>query len=250
MLAIARRNAIKARLREHKSVTITSLAAELGVAKETIRRDLRAMEESGELLRTHGGAYILEGVRNELDISTRSVLKLPEKELIAKKCEPLVENGDFLYLDGSTTVSALARRLTERKVTVLTDSLEIANILSASKTVSLYVIGGEYYPPNMCFIGQSAVRMLSQYFVDKCFISCRSVSLAHGLTDTGDAFAAQHRAALEHSRLRYLAVDSTKLGWDSFSAVAPLRELTGLVTDCDLPPEWRAALEKDNVKIY
>ena len=71
MLAIARRNAIKEQLQEHKSVTITDLAARLNVTKETIRRDLRAMEEDGELIRTHGGAYILEGVQNDIDISTR-----------------------------------------------------------------------------------------------------------------------------------------------------------------------------------
>ena len=82
MLAIARRNAIKEQLQEHKSVTITDLAARLNVTKETIRRDLRAMEEDGELIRTHGGAYILEGVQNDIDISTRQILKTAEKQRV------------------------------------------------------------------------------------------------------------------------------------------------------------------------
>ena len=67
MLAIARKQAIREQLQEYKSVRITELAAALNVTKETIRRDLRDMEQAGELIRTHGGAYILDGVQNDID---------------------------------------------------------------------------------------------------------------------------------------------------------------------------------------
>ena len=250
MLAIARRNAIRDQLKEHKSVTISELASRLDVAKETIRRDLRSMEEAGELVRTHGGAYILEGVQNNIDASTRRVLKTAEKELIAQKCEALVQQGDFVFLDGSTTAWCIARKLASRKLTVLTNSLEIANILADSGSVKLFLIGGEYSPRGMCFSGQSAVRSLERYFMDKCFISCRSVSMDHGMTDTDDNDAALHRVALEHARTRYLAVDSTKLGWDSFSSLGPLRELDGFICDAPLTPEWRDCLRQNQVRIF
>ena len=84
MLAITRRKVIKDLLQEHKSVTITDLAARLDVTKETIRRDLRAMERDNELIRTHGGAYVLEGVQNDIDIATRQALKIKEKEIAEK----------------------------------------------------------------------------------------------------------------------------------------------------------------------
>ena len=87
MLAITRRNAIKEQLMERKSVTITDLANRLNVTKETIRRDLRLMEEQGELIRTHGGAYILDGVQNDIDISMRQVIKTEEKAIIAEKMQ-------------------------------------------------------------------------------------------------------------------------------------------------------------------
>ena len=79
MLAISRQNLIKELLQENKSVTIADLAVRMNVTRETIRRDLRAMEQEHELIRTHGGAYILDGVQNDLDISTRQVLKTEEK---------------------------------------------------------------------------------------------------------------------------------------------------------------------------
>ena len=134
MLAIARKAAIRERLHEHKSVRITELAAELNVTKETIRRDLREMEQGGELIRTHGGAYILDGVQNDIDVGTRQVLKIPEKERIAQKCDSIIQSGDYIYLDGSTTCWSIARKVSHRKLTVLTSSLEIANILSPFDT--------------------------------------------------------------------------------------------------------------------
>ena len=235
MLAIARRNAIKEQLQEHKSVTITDLAARLNVTKETIRRDLRAMEEDGELIRTHGGAYILEGVQNDIDISTRQIL---------------IQPGDFIFLDGSTTAWFIARKIADRKLTVVTNSLEIANILSTSKTVHLVLIGGEFHSSSKSFGGDGAVRNLQQYFLDKAFISCRSVSMEFGITDTNDNDAVLHRIALDHAKLKYLVVDHSKLNSASFSSVCGLKELDGIIMDTDFSPEWKDCLNRNQVLIY
>ena len=97
MLAISRQNLIKELLQENKSVTIADLAVRMNVTRETIRRDLRAMEQEHELIRTHGGAYILDGVQNDLDISTRQVLKTEEKKAIALKCDALIQTGEIIY---------------------------------------------------------------------------------------------------------------------------------------------------------
>ena len=90
MLAIARKQAIREQLQEYKSVRITELAAALNVTKETIRRDLRDMEQAGELIRTHGGAYILDGVQNDIDITTRQVLKMRSPQ--THSADSLTEN--------------------------------------------------------------------------------------------------------------------------------------------------------------
>ena len=141
MLAISRQNLIKELLQENKSVTIADLAVRMNVTRETIRRDLRAMEQEHELIRTHGGAYILDGVQNDLDISTRQVLKTEEKKTIALKCDALIQTGEIIYLDNSTTAWFIANKIASRKLTVVTNSLEIANILSSSQTINLFLIG-------------------------------------------------------------------------------------------------------------
>lgn len=250
MLAIARRNAIKERLQECKSVTITDLAARLDVTKETIRRDLKVMEEQGELIRTHGGAYILDGVQNELEISTRQVTCMEEKKRIAEKCTGLIRTGEILFLDNSSTAWEIARTLVDRKVTVLTNSLEIANILSASSEAHLILIGGAYSDSTKSFVGEGSIRALHQYFVDKAFISSRSVSIAHGISDTNDMAASMHRIMLEHAKEKYLVVDHSKLDFDAFSWVGPVSQLDGIVCDREFSPEWQEFLHRAQVRMY
>lgn len=250
MLAIARKQAIREQLQENKSVRITELSTALNVTKETIRRDLHDMEKDGELIRTHGGAYILDGVQNDIDISTRQILKLDEKKLIAQKCESLIQPGDSVYLDCSTTAWAIARAIAHRRLTVLTPSLEIANILSTSDTIRLFLVGGEFSADTRSFIGNSAVQNLKQHFVDKAIISCRSISMEHGITDGNDNVAALHLAALEHAEEKYLAIDYSKLDRTSFSKVAPLSTLDGIIMDRAFPVPWIKYLSENQVKIY
>ncbi len=249
MLAIVRKNAIREQLQEHKSVRITELAKLLNVTKETIRRDLREMEQDGDLIRTHGGAYILDGVQNDIDVSTRQVIKIPEKEIIAKKCDSLIQSGDYIYLDGSTTAWFIAKAIAHRKLTVLTPSLEIIKILSTSDTIKLHAIGGEFNQSTMSFTGNGALRNLEQYYVDKAIISCRSISMEFGITDTNDHNAAMHKVALSHSRQKYLVVDHTKLDIASFSFVSPLSVLDGIVMDREFPDAWKQFLTQNGVRI-
>lgn len=250
MLAITRRQVIKDLLQEHKSVTITDLASRLNVTKETIRRDLRVMEEENELIRTHGGAYILEGVQNDLDISTRQVLKTAEKEIIAQKCDALIQTGDIIYLDNSTTAWFIAHKIVSRKITVLTTSLEIANILSVSPSIRLILIGGEFSVKAKGFEGDSTIRNLQHYYMDKAFISCRSVSMKHGLTDTNDNSALIHKLVIEHTKKKYVVIDHSKLDNVSFTDVAPLDALDGIVMDKEFSDEWKTYLTEHNVRYY
>lgn len=250
MLAITRRNMIREQLREKKSIQITAIADLLQVTKETIRRDLRIMEKDGELIRTHGGAYILDGVQNDLDRSTRQILRTSEKEIIAEKCNSLIQNGDYIYLDASSTAWFIAKAILQRNVTVLTDSLEIINLLSTSASVRLFAVGGEYSSAQKSFSGSSALRSMEQYYVDKSFISCRSISMEAGLTDTNDNNALLHKLALSHAHEKYAAIDSSKLDRSSFSHIAPVSMLDGIIMDIPFSEEWVRYLKENHVRIY
>lgn len=250
MLAITRKQAIKKLLQEQKSVTISNLSERLNVTKETIRRDLRAMEKDQELIRTHGGAYILEGVQNDLDVTTRQALRITEKEIIAQKCDALIQPSDIIFLDSSTTSWYIARKIVNRKLTVVTTSLEIANILSRSSTVHLFLTGGGFSARTKGFTGNGTVRSLQQYFFDKAFVSCRSVCMEFGVTDINEDSAMLYKIALQHAHQKFLVVDHTKLDKTSFSAVIPLEKMDAIITDCEFSSEWKEWLTKNSVQYY
>ena len=250
MLAISRRNTIKEQLNAQKSVTIAELAKKFNVTKETIRKDLRTMQENGELMRTHGGAYILEGVQNTIDISLRQVIKVEEKKIMAQKCLGLIKPSDSIFLDGSTTDWFIAQQIRHLQLTVVTNSLKIANILSNSLSINLVLIGGSFSPKSMSFVGEKTCQILTQYYMDKAFVSCRSVSLEHGITDSNDSDAAVHRLALQHSTMKYLVMDQSKIGKTSFSFVGDLKEADGLVCDSELSQKWVEGLTDNGVRSY
>lgn len=250
MLAIARRNMILELLREHQSVNVTELAASLGVATETIRRDFKELEAAGQLIRTHGGAYITEGVQNDISVSMRSVIRKQEKKEIARKCAGLIQTGDSIFLDASTTDWFVAQELLEKHITVLTNSLKVAEILSASSCVRLILAGGNYAPRSMSFCGQQTTEDLSRYYVDKAFISCRTVHLEFGATDSNEADALTRRTVLRRSHSTYLAVDHSKLDGISFVNICPLEDLTAVICDEPLSPLWQDHLKDIGVASY
>ncbi len=164
--------------------------------------------------------------------------------------QPAYPIGDSIFLDGSTTCWFVARQLANKNLTVLTTSLQIATILAASPTISLILIGGAFSPKSMAFLGDNACRALSNYYVDKAFISCRSVSMENGLTDVSEGEAAIHRLITQRSNRTYLVVDHSKVGPTSFAFACGLDSIDAMICDKPLPQEWQDYLSGKNIAFY
>ena len=216
LLAPERRAKILELVRHDKSVLVKDLCVQFGVTSETIRKDLTLLEQEGHLIKTYGGAYIQDGVKNEIDVSIRKML-LPEiKDAIGQRCASLVEEGDTVFLDESTTCLAVARHLLHRDITVVTNSLDIAQVFSDSGQGKLLLSGGELDRKNRCFVGGSAEDFLSRYYMDKSFVSCRGADRAAGITD-GSAVNGRIRSMmLQRAKQRFLVLDHTKLNKANF----------------------------------
>lgn len=125
------REKIKAILREQKSVTVLELMEYFNVTNETIRRDLLALEEEGFVSRGSWRSYIEGGTTNEINISLRRTTHSAQKQQIAAVCERIIQNGDSIFLDSSTTANYIAEKLTNYRLTVLTNSIQIINTLAS-----------------------------------------------------------------------------------------------------------------------
>mgnify|MGYP000990781968 CR=1 FL=1 len=249
MLTAQRRRQIKALLLEHKSVTVSSLARHFTVTDETIRRDLTALEGEGVLQRTYGGAFIQDGVENVIDSELRMTAYVDNKREIASLCHGLIQNGDTLFLDNSTTSFFIAKELRGMRVAVMTNNLSIMKLLSKDENIKLVSLGGEFSIAEQSFYGSITVDTLQQYYVDKSFISCRTLSMENGITESTDAWAEIRRLAIKRSNKSYLVADHTKFDRTSFASIGNYNELNAVITDKPLSQEWHEFLTNSGCEV-
>lgn len=249
MLTAVRRDAIKSILTEKKSATVLELAEMFSVTDETIRRDLAYLEKCGFVSKIRGGAIIQDGVFNEFDIHLRANIASDKKRQIAARCVHLINDGDFIFLDSSTTVYEIAEQIAKMKLTVLTNSLRVCNLLSAAPGIHLICIGGNYDPNNMAFFGSNASRSLGSYHVDKAFFSCNSANLKFGVMDSNENASEFRKCLIAQSNQPYLCIDSSKFDKVSFYSMCSFQALHAIVTDKLPSPEWTDSLSRLSVRV-
>lgn len=249
MLPVARKNKIKEIITEQKSVIVADLAITFKVTEETIRRDLKALEDEGVLTRTYGGAFVQDGVMNNINISIRETIMVDSKETIASLCRRRIHNGDSIYIDPSTTSLFIAQQVKDMRLTVLSNSLKVLDSLMACQDINLMGIGGSFSAKHMSFVGRGALNALKDYYVDKAFISCRSLDMGHGVTDSSESLAEIRRAVLQQANEVYLVADHSKFDKISFLRICEMSEISHIVTDRHPSVEWQTFCADNNIEL-
>ncbi len=250
MLAVTRKGKIKEIILEKKSITVLELSKFFSVTEETIRRDLKQLEDEGFLTRTYGGAFIQDGVGNNVDLTIRETAYIENKQNIAEKCREIIKNGDSIFLDSSTTAYQIAKAVKNMRLTVASNSLLIINELCEKENIHLVTLGGAYLPDDKAFCGNVTLKNLEQYYFDKVFMSCRSLSMEHGITDSHEPTASIRQSLIKRSQKVYIVADFSKFDKTSFLTISDFAPVTGLVTDKPLNQKWLDYLSEQNVEIF
>ena len=185
--------------------------------------------------------------RNNIDLSIRETAYLKNKQAIASRCRELIHNGDSIFLDSSTTTLTIAKAISDMRLTVVTNSLMIINELCDKANIHLIAIGGNYTPREKAFNGLSTQACLETFYLDKTFMSCRSLSMEHGITDSLESVAAVRQSLAQRSKEVYLVADFSKFDKTSFIHITDFDAITGLVTDRKLSSQWVDFLNSHNV---
>src|SRR5436305_1294476 len=160
MLAETRRRLLLELISRQGFATLDALVKALGVSESTVRRDLEALDLAGAVKRTHGGAVYSGEVRGMPALEDRVGTANAEKVAIGRAAAALLRDGDTVLLDGGTTTLEVARALVGRPVQVVTNSLPIAQLLTASKETDLILIGGYVYPRTGVAMGPLAIATM------------------------------------------------------------------------------------------
>ncbi|OLF16207.1 DeoR/GlpR family DNA-binding transcription regulator [Actinophytocola xanthii] len=232
MYAEERQQVILDRARLRGRVDVTALADEFAVTTETIRRDLTILERHGVVRRVHGGAIPVERLGFEPGLSTRESVMTAEKTRIAKAAlAELPEEGSILLDAGSTTARFADELPTDRELTVVTHSVNIALSLSTRPNLTMMLVGGRLRSRTLATVDSWALQALHETFVDVAFMATNGISAERGLTTPDSAEAMIKRAAISSARRCVLLADHTKVGNDCFTRFAELSDIDTFITD-------------------
>jgi DeoR family fructose operon transcriptional repressor len=250
MIPAERRQQLLEVIKTKGTAKISELGAMFQVSEMTIHRDLSYLQESGLVEKTYGGVISsLSSIETDYDFrrKTNSAGKLA----IGRSAAKLVNDGDTILLDSSTTALAIAPELENRMdLTIFCTGVVTATALTKLKESNrIYCTGGQLSPRTMSYIGPSTVDFLKKIHVDKCFIGAAGVHPVHGVTDPLlQEVDVKHHIA-EGSKEVILVVDHTKFGRLARFSVFPLSELNMIITDAEKGDPCVIEVSKKGVEI-
>lgn len=221
---------------EKYSVKNEELAAYFQVSDETIRRDLKCLENMHILKRIHGGA-ISGGPRlGEEDLEQREIRNNKEKMTVAIKAAEIIKDGESLAISNGTSTHAFARALKDKKnLTVFTNSLIVAQELAENETNQVYIAGGCVRKNSMGASGSATIDFLKGFYVDKAVISIGGISKEQGVTDFDVEESAVLRTMLGMSAQNVILTDYSKLTRIGLNKICNIEDIDILVSDWRMP---------------
>ncbi|WP_347559041.1 DeoR/GlpR family DNA-binding transcription regulator [Robbsia sp. KACC 23696] len=215
---------------------VGTLCSHFGMSEATVRRDLRALAEDRLILRTYGGAAVVETHEPEATLAERADSGRDQKDWIGRAAAAHVGSGDTVFLDGGTTTAALARHLATRTgLHVVTNNLLVVSALAASDC-RLTLIGGDIRPSSMSTLGPLAQLALSRITVDKAFLGADGVVAQRGLCEASAEQAYLKECVTRQAAHVFVLVTADKLGRASQQHWTPMERQWTLLTDSAATP--------------
>ena len=250
MLAIERRNAILAKLNVEGKVIVTDLSREFDVTEETIRRDLEKLDNEGLATKTYGGAVANQNLNVDLPYNVRKRANVERKQKIAEKIAEMINDGDYIMLDASSTAIYVTKCILHRKnITLITNSVEIMMELADKSDWNILSTGGSLKKGALSFVGASAERMIRGFHVDLAICSSKGIDMNMGITDSNEKDSEIKRAIFAAANKKILAVDATKFDKISFVHVCNINEIDTIVTDEAPNDRWTEYLKDKDVEL-
>ncbi|WLR46619.1 DeoR/GlpR family DNA-binding transcription regulator [Halobacillus litoralis] len=244
-----RQNEIMKLLQEFRSMKINVLCERLKVSRETIRKDLYEMEEQGLIKKVHGGA-ILNKANFETKYVNRKNTNFFEKKSIAEEASKLVEDGDTIYIDYGTTALLFSRELMHRKdLTIITNSLPIANELVDYTDFQVVVLGGIIRKGEKSMYGSVANLGIQNLYVDTGFFGIAGIDIEAGYTNFHMGESEVSRMMVQHSKKTVIMADFSKFNTTAMNKVAELEEVDVLITDESSSPDVLHEFKSKEMKV-
>jgi DeoR family transcriptional regulator, aga operon transcriptional repressor len=246
---------IKALLRAG-DISVQELVEQVGTSAPSIRRDLARLEKRGLVLRTHGGATLVEPLlyepfRHDTSFQARELRSADEKRRIGLAAAELIGEHETIGLTAGTTTTQVGRSLRHRRgVSVITNALNIGMELCNQPAIKTMLTGGTLaWAWTFALAGQPALNFLRDVYLDKAFIGVTGFDLERGVTTLESEEAAVSLAMIRNAKHVIVVSDSKKIGTVSPALICPLSAIHTLVTDTGIPQEIHEQLLARGIEV-
>ena len=249
---VTRRAKILDELESKGQVTVRDLSSKFEISEVTIRNDLAHLEKQNMLIRARGGAIKVKFFRMEIDpsISDKQKEFQKEKQRISKAALKLIENGDTIVLDSGTTTTEIAKNLDQfNNLTIITNALNIASILSEYQDFNIYMPGGVLRKKSLSLVGALAGENFKKFYCDKLFLGVDGFDTLHGLSTPNTEEAQLNSIMIGMSKKVIVVADSRKFSRRRFGFIAALSQIHVVITDTGINAEDKARLENHGIEV-
>lgn len=249
---VSRRAKILEELDSKGQVAVTELSKLFNISEVTIRNDLDHLEKQNMLIRARGGAIKIKFQRMGFDLSISDKQKefLKEKQLIAKEAIKLIEEGDTIVLDSGTTATEIAKNLGQfTNLTIITNALNIASILSEYEGINIFMPGGSLRKKSLSLVGVLADENFEKFYCDKLFLGADGFDTTHGLSTPNSEEAHLNQIMMKIARKVIVVADSRKFERRRFAFIGPISDVDVVITDSGIKEEDKSRLERSGVEV-
>lgn len=253
MLANKRRDMICELIEKSGEAETSELANLFNVSIETIRKDFLILEKEGKLKKTHGGAVASDEMKPMHGLHFVGCKEYSEeKQYLSEKAMMHISEGDIIGIDEGSTAIAFAEALKKNfsKLTVVTYSLDVINILSDHEGFQLVLCGGNYIKSERAFCGLQTLEALCNLHVQKAFIFPTAISLSHGICGYMDELLQVQRQLIESATTTFILADSSKFEKRAFLRLCDTEEKFCYITDGNLDEQTRKLYAENRINLY
>lgn len=252
MFAQNRQNKIIEKLNKNGAVTTKDLIKEFNVSVETIRRDLLYLEQQGMLKRVHGGAVENRNMKQFASLSVRNEESSEEKKNLSESAVRFIKEKDIICIDIGSTANCFAHALKENfsDLTVVTNSLDVFNILSNHADFKVILCAGHFLREENGFFGGLTLDALSKIHVQKAFIFPSAVSIEFGICDYQEEFYQVQKAMIKCADEVFVLADSSKFEKSALLKLDDMRSEYFYVTDNKLSQGLENLYKENGIKIF
>lgn len=250
MLAIERRAEIIRLIKRDKSVRVNELSEKFQVTEETIRRDLDKLDKEGKVKKTYGGAVLEDYVSEDPSFNDRMKVNMDQKKIMASYANQLIQDGETIFIDMSTTALEMIKNVdNDKKITVITNSLNALVELSQRTNIKLIAIGGTFNTTNLSMEGPMTSQYIDQYYADKTLFSVKGITTERGIMDSKEESANIKRHMVNNAKQAILVADDSKFNQSALIKVIEIEKVDMVITNYKMDQQWREFFEQKDIEV-